>query len=88
MAGLVVTELHDLPIYCNAGEFRQFRPPAGQTCIQWAGAFVARAGGYLQDEAATDVCNYCQYRVGDEFYAPLGITFDQRWRDLVRTLTG
>jgi len=82
ISGLVTTELHDLYIYCEPQEFRTFTTPAGQTCEQWAGAFVQSAGGYLEDPNATGSCNYCQYRVGDDFTRSLNISFDDRWRDL------
>jgi ATP-binding cassette subfamily G (WHITE) protein 2 (SNQ2) len=28
------------------------------------------------------MCNYCAFKVGDEFYQPLGYEFANRWRDL------
>lgn len=43
--------------------------------------FAAGGAGYLADNA-TDSCQYCAYRVGDQFYEPLGFSFDNRWRDL------
>lgn len=76
---MVSTELHDLPVVCKSSELRTFIPPAPQTCADWADDFVRVAGGYLVDPNATDKCLYCQYKVGDEFYAPFGFTFDKRW---------
>lgn len=44
-------------------------------------AFFASGGpGYLVNNATSN-CEYCAYRVGDEFYEPFGISFDTRWRD-------
>lgn len=37
--------------------------------------------GYLVDNAM-DICRYCAYKVGDQFYEPLGFEFQYRWRDL------
>ena len=37
--------------------------------------------GYIVNNA-TDVCQYCAYKVGDQFYEPLGYNFGNRWRDL------
>ena len=82
ISGLITTALHDLYIYCEDAEFYRFTPPAGQTCEAYAGPFVGRNGGYIDNPAATDECRYCQYRVGDDFYTPLGLSFDDRWRDL------
>ena len=82
IGGMVVTELHGLPIKCAPDEFNQLRAPQGQSCGEYMSDFFSRgAPGYLLDNA-TDVCNYCAYKVGDEFYTPLGYDFSNRWRDL------
>lgn len=36
---------------------------AGQTCQEWAGPFIAVAGGYLADGSVTSACQYCQVRL-------------------------
>ena len=59
-----------------------FNPPSGQNCDQWAGDFANTFGGYINNPEATSSCQYCQYKVGDEFYTPLNISFDNRWRDV------
>ncbi|KAI5119991.1 hypothetical protein M0805_004434 [Coniferiporia weirii] len=81
LSAMLSTELHGLPITCNADEFAVFNPPSGQTCTEWAGDFVNTFGGYLNNPNATSLCQYCQYKIGDEFYTPLNISFDNRWRD-------
>ncbi|KAI0375499.1 hypothetical protein BV20DRAFT_1073696 [Pilatotrama ljubarskyi] len=82
MAAMLSTELHGLTITCKADEFIPFNPPAGQTCQQWAGEFVTGFGGYLDNPNDTTACRYCQYQVGDEFFLPLNIRYDDRWRDV------
>lgn len=42
--------------------------------------FAAGGAGYLANNQTSD-CSYCAYRVGDQFYEPLGISFNNRWRD-------
>ena len=82
IGGMTVTELHSRPVTCLPTELNSFSPPAGQTCGEYMEAFFTNGGpGYLV-ENATDVCQYCAYKVGDQFYEPLGFTFDNRWRDL------
>ena len=81
LAAMLSTELHGLEITCKSDEFAVFNPPSGQTCQQWAGEFVDAFGGYLNNPNATDSCQYCQYKVGDEFFTPLNISYDKRWRD-------
>ncbi|KAK9721874.1 ATP-binding cassette transporter snq2 [Basidiobolus ranarum] len=79
--GLVVNELHDLPVHCNDREFVTFSPPPGQSCLQYASDFLLRAPGYLQNPNDTQICNYCSYAKGNNFYEPLGWSYDNRWRN-------
>ncbi|EEP78977.1 BMR1 protein [Uncinocarpus reesii 1704] len=82
MSGMIVTELHDRPVICKPEELNRFVPPPGQDCVSYMKDFFASGGsGYLAKNA-TDICEYCAYKVGDEFYKPFGMEFDHRWRDL------
>ncbi|THH33132.1 hypothetical protein EUX98_g1017 [Antrodiella citrinella] len=81
LSAMLSTELHGLEITCKPDEFIPFHPPSGQSCQQWAGEFVNNFGGYLNNVNATSDCQYCQYRVGDQFFVPLNIEYDNRWRD-------
>jgi ATP-binding cassette subfamily G (WHITE) protein 2 (SNQ2) len=79
---MVVTELHGRPIVCKAAELQHFTAPAGQTCGEYMSNFFSSGGaGYIVNNA-TSACEYCAYKLGDQFYEPLGFTFDNRWRDL------
>lgn len=82
IGGMIVTELHDLPVKCTPSEFNRFRAPDGQNCGEYMQNFFKNgAPGYLLNNA-TNMCEYCAFKVGDEFYAPLGYEFGNRWRDL------
>ncbi|KAI8279907.1 ABC transporter G family member 11 [Colletotrichum sp. SAR11_240] len=82
IGGMVVTALHDLKVACTSAEFNPFKAPDGQTCGEYMQPFFERGGpGYLANNNTQD-CEYCAYKVGDEFYQPLGLAFDNRWRDL------
>ncbi|RPD82151.1 hypothetical protein L226DRAFT_497300 [Lentinus tigrinus ALCF2SS1-7] len=81
LGAMLSTELHGLTIQCKANEFIPFNPPSGQTCIQWANEFVQGFGGYIDNPNDTSACRYCQYSVGDQFYEPLNIRYENRWRD-------
>ncbi|KAI8933315.1 hypothetical protein NX059_009940 [Plenodomus lindquistii] len=82
IGGMVVTELHNQAVTCTSGEYNTFNAPQGQNCGDYMSDFFSSgAPGYLLNNA-TDVCNYCAYKVGDEFYTPLGYEFGNRWRDL------
>ncbi|CAK3828461.1 ABC transporter [Lecanosticta acicola] len=81
ISGLVSNELHGLPVQCTDGELNRFTAPPGQTCGDYMFSFFAAGGpGYLANNQTSD-CAYCAYRVGDQFYEPLGISFSNRWRD-------
>jgi len=82
IGGMVVTELHDRPVECTPTEFNSFTAPPGHDCGSYMAPFFAAGGaGYLANNATSD-CQYCAYKVGDQFYDPLGYSFENRWRDL------
>ncbi|EPQ60137.1 hypothetical protein GLOTRDRAFT_67504 [Gloeophyllum trabeum ATCC 11539] len=81
LSAMLSTELHGLNITCRSDEFAIFNPPSGETCQSWANTFVQGFGGYLDNPNDTSACRYCQYRSGDEYFLPLNIRFDNRWRD-------
>ncbi|KAH6617791.1 ABC-2 type transporter-domain-containing protein [Chaetomium sp. MPI-SDFR-AT-0129] len=84
IGGMVVTALHELPVECAPEELNRFiAPPESESCGSYMRAFFENGGpGYLVDSNATKNCEYCAFKVGDEFYEPLGLSFDNRWRDL------
>jgi ATP-binding cassette, subfamily G (WHITE), member 2, SNQ2 len=82
ISGVLASVLHDVPVYCAENEMTRFTPPAGQTCGQYASAFANAAGGNLTNPSATDVCNYCQLRSGDQYLAGLSISPGDKWRNL------
>ncbi|RMZ85272.1 hypothetical protein DV738_g374, partial [Chaetothyriales sp. CBS 135597] len=82
VSGMVTTELHGRTVVCKSVELNSFPAPAGQTCGEYMSDFFAAGGpGYLVNNV-TDICEYCAYKVGDQFYSPFGMSFEHRWRDL------
>ncbi|EKD15858.1 uncharacterized protein L3040_003283 [Drepanopeziza brunnea f. sp. 'multigermtubi'] len=82
IGGMVVTELHNRNVNCNDAELNRFPAPTGQNCGEYMSNFFAAGGpGYIVNNA-TDACEYCAYKVGDQFYSSLGLEFNNRWRDL------
>ncbi|EDK47410.1 conserved hypothetical protein [Lodderomyces elongisporus NRRL YB-4239] len=79
---LVSSFLHGRKIHCNNKELSFFDPPSGQTCAEFAGDFLKRAGGYLQDPNATSDCGYCSYTNADEYLLTIGAKFSYRWRNV------
>ncbi len=82
ISGMVVTALHDMPVRCAPEELNAFTAPSNMTCGEYMEPFFGRGGaGYLVNNATQD-CQYCAYKLGDQFYGPLGLSFDNRWRDM------
>lgn len=82
VGGMIVTELHDQKVQCTPVELNTFNAPKGQNCGDYMSDYFKNGGpGYIVDNA-TDVCKYCAYKVGDQFFEPLGLSFSHRWRDL------
>lgn len=79
---LLGVTLHDRQVTCQETEFSIFQPPAGQTCQEFAGAYIEAATGYLRNKDATSDCGYCKYTVGDEYLATIGIKYSYRWRNV------
>lgn len=82
IGGMVVTELHGRDVQCTSAEYNRFQAPGNETCGEYMQAFFERGGnGYLVDNA-TQACEYCAYKIGDQFYSAFSMNFDHRWRDL------
>ncbi|KAK4125191.1 hypothetical protein N657DRAFT_569796 [Parathielavia appendiculata] len=82
VAGVLSATLAGQPVRCAPSEAAYFNPPFGQTCLQFAGDFVRRAGqGYLMNPNDTANCGYCPYADGSEYLQTLGIAPDTKWRN-------
>ncbi|EXJ60821.1 hypothetical protein A1O7_04974 [Cladophialophora yegresii CBS 114405] len=82
VSGMVTTELHGLPVVCKSAELNSFPAPNGTDCGEYMRDFFDGGGpGYLVSNVS-DVCRYCAYKIGDQFYEPLQLHFGDRWRDL------
>ncbi|CAK7563130.1 MAG: ATP-binding cassette transporter snq2 [Sporothrix epigloea] len=83
ISGMVVTALHDVPVVCKETELNIFQPPTNVTCEAYMAPFFERGGhGYIVNNDSMADCGYCAYAIGDQFYEPLRLSFDNRWRDL------
>lgn len=81
--GLVSTVLHGTQVVCTEDDYKVVNLPGSMDCNTYMGAYVAQAGGYLEDPSATGKCKYCQYSSGDAY---LSTMYDwdvgHRWRNL------
>ncbi|PHZ11067.1 ABC transporter G family protein [Rhizopus microsporus ATCC 52813] len=81
--GLVVNVMDSVPVHCGESDFTKIPAPPGMTCGQYMADFFKSGGsGYLGNENATGMCDYCPYSYGNEFYEErIGWSFSNRWRD-------
>ncbi|KAG0022990.1 hypothetical protein BGZ80_010678 [Entomortierella chlamydospora] len=80
--GIVVTQLNNVAVICSSTELSIFHAPPGQTCNEYAGAFIATDTGYLNNPDATGNCEYCPYTLGQQYFEPLNMFYVHRWRNL------
>jgi ATP-binding cassette subfamily G (WHITE) protein 2 (SNQ2) len=84
IGGMVTTALHGVEVVCKQSELNAFSAPSNMTCSEYMEPFFSNGGsGYLtQGSQDSQDCEYCAYKVGDEFYSTFNLSFDNRWRDL------
>lgn len=82
IGGMATTALDGVPVICSDRELNRFNAPDGMSCGEYMRDFFEAGGlGYIKDNA-TSVCEYCAYKVGNQFFEPLGFEFSNRWRDM------
>ncbi|KAI0016576.1 ABC drug exporter AtrF [Xylariomycetidae sp. FL0641] len=80
LEAFLATAVHGQPVRCTADEFARFPAPPGQSCQDYVAAYIDQVGGYVQT-AADGVCEYCQYKNGDEFGASFSVYYSHIWRN-------
>ncbi|KAK2764869.1 hypothetical protein FQN54_008566 [Arachnomyces sp. PD_36] len=79
--GVLSATLPTIPVICSPIESTHFNPPPGQTCAQYAGAFVSdiARSGYLTNPDAREDCSYCPYKDGREYMHSLNVQDGDKW---------
>lgn len=80
LEGWLGVAVHNRPVKCEAKEFARFAAPPGQTCENYTRQFIEMAGGYVQT-GVDGLCEFCQYKSGDEFAKGFNVEYGHRWRD-------
>ena len=80
ISGLMSNATSGTKITCTAAEINVFRPPDGQTCMQYAGEFIKMAGEIYNPDSTTH-CEYCRYSVADQYLASVNMGYADRWRN-------
>ncbi|GAA5815227.1 hypothetical protein MFLAVUS_008733 [Mucor flavus] len=81
--GLVVNVMDSVEVSCEKEGYIQIPAPPGVTCSEYMADFFTSGGpGYIGNTNATDMCDYCPYRLGNDFYETrIGWSYENRWRD-------
>ena len=80
LEGFLSVAVHGQPVQCADKEFAKFSPPPGQDCNSYASAFANQTGGYVQT-GVNGLCEFCQYRTGDDFAATFNVYYKNKWED-------
>ncbi|KAL8703657.1 MAG: hypothetical protein Q9201_003169 [Fulgogasparrea decipioides] len=80
LEGWLGVAVHNRPVICEDSELARFSAPPGQTCETYTQAFIAQAGGYVQT-GANGICEFCQYKNGDEFARGFNVYYSEKWED-------
>ncbi|KAI7907656.1 ABC-2 type transporter-domain-containing protein [Cokeromyces recurvatus] len=81
--GLVVNVMDSVPVICQDDDYYKIPLPPGQSCGDYMSDYFKDGGlGYVANNASTEICNYCPFSQGNDYYeARIGWSFDYRWRD-------
>ena len=77
--GLLSTSLANSPVRCASNEYLKFEPVG--TCLDYMKEYISRAGGYLLNPEATDLCQYCRLDNTNDFLASVNCDYGRRWRN-------
>ncbi|KAL8847299.1 MAG: hypothetical protein Q9221_007644 [Calogaya cf. arnoldii] len=80
LEGFLGAAAHGRPVECSDTEYARFQPPPNETCDSYTSQFIAQAGGYVRT-GAEGICEFCQYKDGDEFLRGFNIYYSNKWRD-------
>lgn len=85
--GMLGAVLNDQPVRCAPNEYNAITPPPGQSCAQYLANFVTDLQGpnlgtgyYIEGSDGT--CDYCQFRVGNDYLRSINMNAAYRFRDL------
>ena len=81
VSAMLSTGVSGTDAICESVEFLKFSPPSNQTCGDYMSAFIDKAGGYLKDPSATDVCTFCSIDKTDTFLAGVSSHYSDAWRN-------
>ncbi|KAK6189322.1 hypothetical protein LQW54_013385 [Pestalotiopsis sp. IQ-011] len=81
ISAMLSTAVANTEVVCASNEYVSFEPPSGSTCIEYMSTYIQAAGGYLENDNATDTCNYCTIADTNVFLASVESYYADRWRN-------
>eukprot|EP00026_Physarum_polycephalum_P000517 Phypoly_transcript_00518.p1 GENE.Phypoly_transcript_00518~~Phypoly_transcript_00518.p1 ORF type:complete len:1364 (+),score=213.76 Phypoly_transcript_00518:489-4580(+) len=82
LEGVLTDILEHVQVNCKATEVISFKlNPAFANCEEYLKDFFTYAPGHLQNPNSTDVCQYCEFSKGSEFYEQFNWSYSHRWRN-------
>lgn len=81
ISAMLSTAVSGAPATCSDTELKLINPPSGQTCQEYLGPFLEKAGGSLDNGNATSQCQYCGIENTDSFLNQLSININDDWRN-------
>ncbi|KAH0316158.1 putative ABC multidrug transporter, partial [Aureobasidium melanogenum] len=78
--GMLATAVANTNVICASNEYLRFSSPAGETCGQFMGPWIAKYGGYLQNNQTSE-CQFCQISDTNSFLASVSSSYSHRWRN-------
>ncbi|EGG18744.1 ABC transporter G family protein [Cavenderia fasciculata] len=81
MEGIVTNVLKDVKVVCTDEDMIKFTSPPGTTCESYMQDFHTYANGY-SETIGPNLCGYCPFSEGKQFYEGLGWSETTRWRNL------
>ncbi|KAK8105542.1 hypothetical protein PG999_008901 [Apiospora kogelbergensis] len=81
ISGIMSASLTGSPVVCSAAEILHMQAPAGQTCGDFLGPFVAAQGGTVIDPTNRGVCAYCPVSTTDDYLSGFQILYSDAWRN-------
>ncbi|KAH0001673.1 putative ABC multidrug transporter, partial [Aureobasidium melanogenum] len=78
--GMLATAVANTNVICASNEYLRFSSPAGQTCGQFMDPWIAKYGGYLQNNQTSE-CQFCQISDTNSFLASVSSSYSHRWRN-------
>ncbi|ODH46921.1 hypothetical protein GX48_07006 [Paracoccidioides brasiliensis] len=82
IGGILSMVMKGVKVTCDASELITFFAPPNQTCAEYAGSWITSARGYLANPESMERCQYCSYRLGDDFLARNNISSSNAWQYL------